>query len=186
MNDSDEGAVRKRRGMTTLGRSIDRIASPALRRRGFAQAAIITGWDTIVGRPLCEHTQPSRIVFPRGQRHGGTLHLLVSGAFAPDVQHLAPQIIERINGHFGYGAIARLELHHGRLHPAGHRAAARAAPAPEPPPSLRAAIARVGDERLGSALDRLARAREAARAADDNESGAARRRSPAPDVRSGG
>lgn len=171
MNDSDHGALRKRRGMTTLGQSIGRIASPSLRRRGFAQAAIITGWDTIVGRPLCEHTQPSRIVFPRGQRHGGTLHLLVSGAFAPDVQHLAPQIIERINGHFGYGAIARLELHHGRLHPVPHSAAKHPGPAPEPPPALRAAIARIGDERLVGALERLARAREAARAANEEKSG---------------
>ncbi|MGE0651557.1 MAG: DUF721 domain-containing protein [Alphaproteobacteria bacterium] len=170
MNDSDDGAVRKRRGMTTLGQSIGRVASPALRKRGFAEAAIITGWATIVGRPLCEHTQPSRIVFPRGQRHGGTLHLLVSGAFAPDVQHLAPQIIERINGHFGYGAIARLELHHGRLNPVEHRTARRGAPVPEPPPALRAVIARTGDKRLGTALDRLARAREAARAADEEKS----------------
>jgi hypothetical protein len=186
MNDNTNGAVRTRRGLTTLGRSIDRIASPAMRRRGFAEATIITGWDTIVGRPLCEHTQPSRIVFPRGQRHGGTLHLLVSGAFAPDVQHLAPQIIERINGHFGYGAIARLELHHGRLNPAEHGAALRAAPAPEPPPALCAAIARVGDERLGTALGRLARARESARAADEGKSGGGPRpRSPAPGRRGG-
>jgi hypothetical protein len=176
MSDSNDGVIRKRRGMTTLGQSIGRVASPALRKRGFAEAAIITAWDTIVGRPLCEHTQPSRIVFPRGQRLGGTLHLLVSSAFAPDVQHLAPQIIERINGHFGYGAIARLELHHGRLNPAEHSAALHAAPAPEPPPALRDAIARVSDVRLGTALDRLARAREAAACRPDRGKTGARHR----------
>jgi hypothetical protein len=172
---TDSDAIRTRRGMTTLGQSIGRVTSPAMRRRGFAEAAIITGWDTIVGHPLCEHTQPSRIAFPRGERLGGTLHLLVSGAFAPDVQHLAPQIIDRINGHFGYGAIARIELHHGRLTPPDHRRQAPAAPPPEPPAALREAIARVDDEKLGAALDRLARAREAA-AARKNDSPAPRRR----------
>lgn len=167
MSDDTKGknpnsAVTARRGMTTLGQSIGRVASPAMRRRGFAEAAIITNWPAIVGRPLCEHTQPSRIVFPRGERQGGTLHLLVSGAFAPDVQHLSPQIIERINGHFGYSAIARIELHHGRLDTPEHGRATTPVAGREPPPELKAVIDKVADERLAAALDRLVRARAAA------------------------
>ena len=161
MSEDKDSAIKARRGMTTLGQSIGRVTSPAMRRRGFAEAAIITNWPAIVGRPLCEHTQPSRIVFPRGERLGGTLHLLVSGAFAPDVQHLAPQIIERINGHFGYGAIARIELHHGRIDGPDH-SPAEDTPAPEPPAEVKAAIGKVADEGLATALDRLARARQAA------------------------
>lgn len=157
----DGGAVRTRRGMTTLGQSIGRVTTPAMRRRGFAEAAIITDWPTIVGRPLSDHTQPSRIVFARGTRAGGTLHLLVTGAFAPDVQHLAPVIVERINGHFGYGAIARIELHQTRLTVPDHgRKSAEIVG--EPPPELAEAIAKVADERLKSALGRLARARAGA------------------------
>ncbi len=162
MDDKKSQVTDSRRGLTTLGQSIGRVTSPAMRRRGFAAAAIVADWPAIVGRPLCEHTQPSRIVFARGERTGGTLHLLVSGAFAPDVQHLAPQIIERINGHFGYGAIARLELHHGRLDPPEHGRPGAEAPAGEPAPEIRAIIARVEDDRLKGALDRLARARKAA------------------------
>lgn len=146
-----------RRGMGTLGQRLGRVTGRALGRRGFAQAAIITDWATIVGRPLADHSQPSRIVFPRGERVGGTLHLRVSGAFAPEVQHLAPQIIERINAHFGYGAVARLELHHGYAPP---QPAPRAAETDaEPAPEVTAAIGKVADAELRDALDRLARAR---------------------------
>lgn len=161
MSEKKDGVVTARRGLATLGQSVGRVTTPAMRRRGFAEATIITNWPAIVGRPLCEHTQPSRIVFPRGERVGGTLHLLVSGAFAPDVQHLAPQIIDRINGHFGYGAVARIELHHGRLDPPEH-GHDRIVAGIEPAPEVTAAIGQVGDERLAAALDRLARARAAA------------------------
>ncbi len=160
MNYSGQKSGTIRRGMRTLGNSVTRISSSAMRRRGFAEAAILTNWDTIVGQQLADHSQPSRIVFPRGERAGGTLHLRISSAFAPDIQHLSPQIVERINGHFGYAAIARLELHQGWV-----TAPDRGQPAPEaeiiptPNPSLTEAIAKVEGEELGAALDRLAQAR---------------------------
>lgn len=152
-----------RRGLSTLGQSVNRITTPAMRRRGFAGAAIVTRWEEIVGRPLADHSRPFRVVFPRGQRLDGTLHLTVSGAFAPEVQHLAPQIIERINTYFGYGAVKRLELHHGRIDPKP-RASAKGkdqagASAPVPDAALAATIAKVENPDLRAALDRLARTR---------------------------
>ena len=147
---TDDKKPQYRRGMTTLGQSINRVTTPALRRRGFAEAAIVTDWPTIVGRPLCDHTRPSRIVFPRGERLEGTLHLVVTGAFAPEVQHLAPQIIERINGHFGYRAIARMELHHGRVDAARAGGAIPDAAGVEPGPAVTEAIGAVGEGRSGT------------------------------------
>ncbi len=157
MNDKDQDATKTRRGMGTLGQRLGRVAGSALRRRGFAEASIITDWATIVGRALAENSQPSRIVFPRGTRSGGTLHLRVSGAFAPEVQHLAPQIIERINGHFGYGAVARIELHHGFTPPPPAEAEENSDA--EPDAAVREAIRGVEDPVLAGALERLARAR---------------------------
>lgn len=157
---NDDNGAAMRRGMGTLGQKLGRVSGAALRRRGFAEATIITDWATIVGRPLADHSQPSRIAFPRGERIGGTLHLRVSGAFAPEISHLAPQIIERINAHFGYGAVRRLELHHGYTPPPGKPRATPGDAAPDP--AVAAAIGRVEDERLKAALDRLARARAGA------------------------
>ena len=163
--------VKARRGLTTLGQSLNRVTSASMRRRGFAEAAIVTRWPEIVGRPLSDHSRPFRIVFPRGARRGGTLHLTVSGAFAPEVQHLSPQIIERINGYFGYGAIGRLELHHGRVEqkaPVGGPAPDDgAAPARPPDAELTATIANVEDQDLRAALTRLAGVRAVSREADD-------------------
>lgn len=154
-----------RRGLSHLGQSVNRITNPAMRRRGFAEAAIVTRWQEIVGRPLSDHSRPFRVVFPRGQRLDGTLHLTVTGAFAPEVQHLAPQIVERINSYFGYGAIKRLELHHGRIEPGSHALDKNKGkdeddtPPPAPDAALSVAIAQVEDPDLKAALDRLAHAR---------------------------
>lgn len=162
MSNKEQDSTKTRRGMGTLGQRLGRVAGNALRRRGFAEASIITDWATIVGRALAENSQPSRIVFPRGTRSGGTLHLRVSGAFAPEVQHLAPQIIERINGHFGYGAVARIDLHHGFTPPPPAQAEENSDA--EPDASVREAIARITDPAVAGALERLARARARARA----------------------
>ena len=150
--------VKARRGLTTLGQSLNRVTSASMRRRGFAEAAIVTRWPEIVGRPLSDHSRPFRIVFPRGARRGGILHLTVSGSFAPDFAHLSPQIIDRINGYFGYGAVDRLELHHGRIAykaPAGAKAPDHGAGTP-PDADLVATIAKVEDSDLRAALTRLA------------------------------
>jgi hypothetical protein len=171
MNDSNSKASTTRRGMRTLGQSVTRVSSPVMRRRGFAEAAILTNWDSIVGQQLADHSQPSRIVFPRGERAGGTLHLRVSSAFAPDIQHLAPQIIERINGHFGYAAIARLELHQGWVTaPDRRQSTPEADIVPAPDPALTEAIAKVEGEQLGAALDRLVQARALAQAKSKTKS----------------
>lgn len=159
-----------RQGLAPLGQSIERVSQPIMRRRGFTGAAVATRWAEIVGRPLSDHSRPFRIVFPRGERRGGTLHLTVTGAFAPEVQHLSPQIIERINGYFGYGAVDRLELHHGRVATSAPAAQAHnKGKSAQPPDDVRltTAIAKIDDHDLRTALTRLASARTAARKGDD-------------------
>ena len=99
-------ARRKERGLLAVGASLPTIAAPALRKRGFAQARLITEWPAIVGDMLARETVPQKLVFPRGSRGDGVLHLRVSSGFALELQHIAPQLIERINGFFGYGAVA--------------------------------------------------------------------------------
>ena len=80
--------------------------------------------------------------------------MLVEGAHAPLVQHLAPIIIERVNRFFGYAAIDRLIFRQGKP----------AAEAPRPPrPELRAVPKELGeglreivDLELRSCLEALA------------------------------
>lgn len=139
--------ARTAHGLAPVGRMVNGLAKPVFARYGFAVAAILTEWRAIVGVPLADHAQPERLVFPKGQRRDGTLHLRVASAWAPEVQHLSHRLVERINAHFGFRAVARITLRHAVLPPRREPAAA-----PPPPPAalpegaseLEAALAALG------------------------------------------
>jgi hypothetical protein len=127
-------------------------AGAALRKYGFAEERLITHWPTLMGEDLGGRTLPVRLRFPQGQRQGGTLFIRASGPTALEVQHLSPQIIERINGFFGYPAVAALRLEQG---PVERPARAKAGPAPAPAEVDEPLLEAVADEGLRQALARL-------------------------------
>ena len=156
-----------RRGIHALASMLPKVTAPIFKARGFAEAGILTDWPAIVGAHLARHTMPEKIAFPRGSRSADTLHIVTESAFAPELQHLEPQVIERINGYFGYGAVARLQIRHGRVvtapldsgrpkpkgkAPAGPQSRSQSAPMATKPANGSA------DEPLNAALDRLGRA----------------------------
>jgi hypothetical protein len=108
---------RKARGLLTVSTSLPGIAAPALRKRGFAQARLITEWPAIVGEMLARETVPQKLVFQRGSKTDAVLHLRVASGFALELQHIAPQIIDRINGFFGFRAVADLRYQQGPISP---------------------------------------------------------------------
>ena len=93
-----------------------------------------------------------------GQTTGGTLTVRVEGPFALQVQHVAPQLIERVNRILGHNAVARLKLVQGEV----PRPPARVAPPPSGntrpnlAPLTEAALTGVKDEGLRAALEDLA------------------------------
>jgi hypothetical protein len=152
-----ENEVIRRGGMRAIGASLPDATKGAVAKRGFTEARLLLDWSVIVGETLARHTLPERLVRPRGEG-GGVLHVRVSGAFALELQHLEPQVIERINAHFGHAAVARLKLTQGlpaqmlkrRARPKPLGVAAEAA--------LTATVERIGDPLLKEALARLGRA----------------------------
>ncbi|WP_254434946.1 DUF721 domain-containing protein [Magnetospirillum sp. UT-4] len=148
---------RRTYGMVSIAVPAERVTRPAFGRHGFAGAALVVDWPAIVGSAVAAHTLPLRIKFPPKERTGGTLEVKVaSSAFATELQHLEPLILERINGYFGWQAVARLKLRHG---PLPKRAAAAAPPPPDAEAAERLAgtLARVDDPDLRAALERLGR-----------------------------
>jgi hypothetical protein len=123
--------ARSAAGLAPVGRMVSTLARPVFARYGFAVAAILTEWRAIVGVPLADHTLPERLSFPKGQRRDGTLLLRVESAWALEVQHLSHRIVERINAHFGFRAVARITLRHAPLPPRAPVPVAR----PSPPPA---------------------------------------------------
>ena len=103
------GGMRRGRGLRRLPDLLSSLLDPAARRRGLAEARLLTEWPTIVGPGLAARCQPIRLGRST-DRMGGLLVLHVAGAAALELQHSERQILERINGFFGYPAVSRLRL----------------------------------------------------------------------------
>ena len=141
---------------------IDSCLGPALRAQGFAASDVITAWPEIAGERLAAFRARSG---SNGRAAGGPTPtrgrsrqrsiVRVESAFALELQHLAPLLIERINAHYGWRCVGRLVLKQG---PVPRPKPARPAP-PELSPEDRARLAEttagIADEPLREALTRL-------------------------------
>jgi len=87
---------KERRTMTgrALGSILPQITKPAFSKRAAPAIRLILDWAEIVGPALASQTEPRRV-------SAGTLTIACTGPVALELQHLAPQLIERINTHCG-------------------------------------------------------------------------------------
>lgn len=148
----------RRNGVRDVGALLPDVGGMAFRRFGFAHSALLSRWRDVVGPVYARWSVPESLRFPRGQTVGGTLTVRVEGPFALQVQHVAPQLIERVNRILGHNAVARLKLVQGEV----PRPPARAAPPPPAQgvanlsPVTQATLAGVKDDGLRAALQDLA------------------------------
>ncbi len=134
------------------------IGRTAFRRFGFVQSSVVTRWPEIVGRRHAEVCAPESIRFPPGEKSDGILQLVVRPAHAPLIQHVIPEIIERVNRFFGYKAVSRVKLRQGEVKGSGHSERAAAAPSLKPiPMELGESLRDIGDPELRTVLESLAR-----------------------------
>ena len=143
------------------GELVGDIGGQSFRRFGFVQSSIVSRWPEIVGERYARASCPESIKFPAGRKSSGVLTLMVDGAHAPLIQHLAPMIIERVNRFFGYAAVAKVKLRQGEVQP---RPAMAPAERPAAPPSLKPipielgdSLRDIGDPELRAVLESLAR-----------------------------
>ncbi len=150
----------RRSGLRALAVSLPRVTKKLFGKRGFAEGGLAADWTGIVGAELATRCRPGKLTFARGtERREGTLTLRVEAPFATEVQHLAPQIVERINGYFGYAAVTRLRLQQVPYSPRpATDQVGETAPDPEMTPELAARLESVEDPELRAALGRLGRA----------------------------
>lgn len=156
-NKADSAAAR-RNGVRDLGSLMPDVGGVAFRRFGFVQGALLGRWREVVGPVYARWSIPESIRFPRGEKTGGTLTIRVEGPFSLQLQHVAPQIVDRANRILGHGAIARLKLVQGEVPPPAERPGVKPAMLGPPPPNLApASLSGVGDPGLREALEELAR-----------------------------
>lgn len=141
-----------------IGDLMPQIGRTAFRRFGFVQSSVVTRWPEIVGERHARSCLPEAIRFPPGEKADGILQLVVQPAHAPLIQHVIPEIIERVNRFFGYRAVAKVKLRQGEVK------APHAPTAPTTPPSLRPiplelgdSLRDIGDPELRTVLESLAR-----------------------------
>ena len=132
---ADPARSRRARAVSDL---LPNAGGAAFRRFGFVQSSIVSRWREIVGARYAAVSSPESIRFPRGKKSCGVLTLVVEGAHAPLMQHVAPTIVERVNNFFGYPAVERVAFRQGIVQ------AAKAKPRPAPP-SLTPIPAELGD-----------------------------------------
>lgn len=152
------GGGKRRRAVTRVSDLTALVADTAIRRQGFAQAAVVSRWKEIVGPEFARHCLPVKLSFPPGQRRGGTLVIQVDGPFALHLTHVQRQVIERVNRFFGYAAVERLSLRQGPVPEAPALPGSGTPPlAPAEAKVLEEAVAGVKDPSLADALERLGR-----------------------------
>jgi hypothetical protein len=171
-----------RPGPKAVGSFVPKLAQKAFEKFGFAAAAVLTDWKSIVGPEIAACTSPERLRWPKiaggpaegdgrapvkgrsapSPRSGATLMLTVDPSRALDVQYKSAQIVERINAYFGYQAVTDIRLTQAPLAP---RAPAK--PVPSPRTVLKTSLTRteatgIEDVDLRQALERLGSAISAA------------------------
>ncbi len=156
---NDKGDAPRQGRARAAGELIGNVGAVAFRRFGFIQSSVVSRWAEIVGDRYARVSSPESIRFPAGKKSGGVLHVVVQGAHAPLMQHLAPLIIERVNRFFGYHAVAKLAFRQGSplmREPAPRKPASR--PVPK---QLGEGLREIADPELRACLEALAARLEA-------------------------
>jgi hypothetical protein len=100
---------------------VDDCLGPTLKAKGFSTSAITLNWSEIAGASLARWSEPATVKWPprppgaseNDPKRGATLVVRVEGAFALEMQHMAPQIVQKVNGFLGWRCIEKLQLLQG-------------------------------------------------------------------------
>lgn len=148
---------RRRRNASPLADLVGKTVGDAFARQGFAAVEVVTHWQEIVGEQLARRSEPIKLIWPRRDDPDsiGVLQIRVEGAYALEIQHLHPVIIERVNRYFGWRCIGRLAIRQGPVSFRRNRPARRKEPTPEEIEQTRQSIGKFESDALADAVARL-------------------------------
>jgi hypothetical protein len=145
------------RNAAPLADLVGKTIGDAFARQGFAAVEIVTHWPEIVGEDLAKRSEPMKLTWPRRDDPDsvGVLQVRVEGAYALEIQHLQPVIIERVNRYFGWRCVGRLAIRQGPVAPRRKRPPVRKEPAAAEIEQSRRSIGPFEDEALANSVARL-------------------------------
>lgn len=106
-----------RGGVKQISEVANRLMDPVLARRAGINTALLGSWDEIAGEDFADCTRPEKITWDRrmsetmdGGYQPGVLVIACEGARALFLTHAEGELIQRINGFFGFPAIKQIKI----------------------------------------------------------------------------
>ncbi len=103
----------KRQGINRISAMTKALLKPMIDQYGEAYVGILLDWPTIIGERYAKLTAVQYLKFPKDRKTDGILYIRCVSAAMPILQAQSPQLIERLNRHFGYRAIVNIRLQAG-------------------------------------------------------------------------
>jgi hypothetical protein len=157
----------QKKGAVQISEAANRLIDPVLAKKAGISTALIGSWDEIAGADFADCTRPEKISWPRrnaemtGERGGvepGVLTIACEGARALFLTHAQGELIQRINGFFGYPAIRQIRIvQKPVMQQQKYRRRPRAL-TPSENAKLTSMTGEIENDNLKAALDRLGRA----------------------------
>lgn len=151
-----------RKGEKQISELTNGIVDPVLAKRAGINTALLGSWDEIAGEDFAECTRPEKIAWARRGGAGeenryqpGVLTVACEGARALFLTHAQGELIQRINGFFGFHAVSQIRIVQKPVSVASKRS--------RTPPPLKGEAARklegmmdgIENEKLRAAIQRL-------------------------------
>ena len=96
-------------GLRPFGNTLPRGVKGILKKNGYNYAEIISKWNMLVGKDISSCSYPKSIKMTKGDTNG-TLLLAVKRGDEITVEYSKKEIINKINGYFGYQLINEIRL----------------------------------------------------------------------------
>lgn len=109
----------QRNGAFQIAEAANGLLDPVLQRKAGINTALIGSWDEIAGGDFADCTRPEKITWPRrnadrsgdtGGMEPGVLTIACEGARALFLAHAQGELMQRINGFFGFPAIRQIKI----------------------------------------------------------------------------
>jgi len=109
---NDQSQYKNRaRGFFSASDYASKTISKAATKRGFSQSRLLTDWRLAAGDLLADKCIPVKVSYTqKGTGLGATLIVAAKGADAPEIEYMKDQLIERVNGFYGYRAISKIHI----------------------------------------------------------------------------
>lgn len=108
-----------RRGIVQISEVANDLIDPVLAKRAGISTMLLGSWEEIAGSEFADCTRPERISWPRrasqmagesGGHQPGVLVIACEGSRALFLSHRQGEIVQRINGFFGFPAIGQVRI----------------------------------------------------------------------------